>query len=257
MPAAFDLVWYLVKTEYASKYAGSFLGLAWSLITPILFSCVVWFVFEMGFKVAPMDGVPFIVYFLTGYVVFITFSDSVNSSVNSIVSKPHLVKNTIFPLHYLFVVSIAANFLQHVALFLMICVVAYFHGFPAGPSIMIVLYGVICLVVFSFSIGLIVGTLNVFFKDVGHLSTVILNIWFWATPIIWSENFVPSNYELLLTLNPLKHVIDVYRLGVLGDNNTVIFSFAGFVVFWLITGFMFFIGFHLLSRSKPMFANNI
>lgn len=252
-----DLIWHLVRTEYISKYAGSILGLTWSLITPILFSLVVWFVFEMGFKVAPMGGVPFIVYFLTGYVVFVSFSDAITSAVNSIVAKPYLVKNTVFPLHYLVVVSVATTLLQHVILFSLIAVVTHIYDFHLNLSLVVTIYGLFALVVFSFSLGLLFATLNVIFKDVGHFSNVLLNMWFWATPIIWSEDFVPEAYELILVLNPLKHIIDVYRQGFLKPALIDDMSFAGFVAFWLITGVILGLGVYLFRRLKPIFADSI
>lgn len=206
------LIFLLTKNDFKKQYLGSYLGLAWAYIQPLMFMFVIWTVFKIGFRVGPTStGVPFILWLFSGMVPWFFFSDAVRSGGNAITNNAFLVKKVSFRVSILPLVSIGSSFLIHLGLVLFLIVTLVLHGFwPTVYWIQLPFYmGLTILLVMG--LAWLTSSIRVFVKDISSIITVLLQMGFWLTPIFWSLDLVPPKYHYLIQLNPAYYIVDGYR----------------------------------------------
>lgn len=244
----------MVKRDLASQYVGSFLGILWSFIHPLALICVFWVVFSIGFKVQPVNDVPFVVWLTAGMAMWSVFSEIVNGSIGSVVSNANLIKKSVFPSQVLPFVKIVSALVTHsvflVVLFLFILLQEMPFSFWFFQSI----YYLVCMVVLALGLGWGLSALNVFVRDVGQVVAVLLQIGFWATPIFWDITIMPERVQFWLKFNPVFYIVQGYR-----D------SFIYFVPFWnrpwmtlyywIVALIVFATGALIFQKLKPHFAD--
>jgi ABC-2 type transport system permease protein len=211
----------LVRRDLKVRHRGTFLGMLWSLATPLLIVGLYYFVFTFIFRASPVqdvarpDGhaVPFAVYFFSGLTIWNFFSGSVGASTGSITGSGYLLNKVYFPRAILpisTVLSSLVTFAFEAAILLAATVLVV--GFP---SLHIVWAPLILLIVALLAIGLalILSTVTVFLRDTAHFIAVFMQLWFWGTPIIYSLRFVSERPGMvtLLKLNPLTGVVVSFR----------------------------------------------
>ncbi|MBN2072643.1 MAG: ABC transporter permease [Actinobacteria bacterium] len=252
-----ELLFSLTKKELKVKYRGSVLGFFWSLLNPILTMLVYSFVFSIVMR----GGIEeFAVFLLSALLPFNFLSNSVNYGAGSIISNSNLINKIYFPREIIplsIVLSNLINFLlELVALFIALTVLGYkFYIFLY--LLPVVIFVQIFLVV---GMTLLVSALNVFFRDLQHLITIIMMVWFFGTPVIYPMSMVPEKYQVILKINPMTVYAAYYRN---------IFYFvkypegAGFpglvdtVTAVGITLFIFFIGYFVFKKLEHRFAEEI
>ncbi len=215
------LIYSLARREVKNQYVGSALGIVWTFIQPMVMIFVFWFVFSIGFKVMPVEDVPFVVWLTAGMAPWFLFSEILNGSVGVVVSNAHLIKKTIFPSEILPIVKLVSSLVTHCVFMGLLIVLMLLYRLPFNWYVLQFFYYVFCLSVLALGIGWAVSALNAFIRDVGQVVAVVLQIGFWATPIFWDINIMPEKVHTLLKLNPVYYVIQGYR-----D------SFISFVPFW-------------------------
>jgi lipopolysaccharide transport system permease protein/teichoic acid transport system permease protein len=249
-----SLIASIAARELARQYVGSVLGFVWTFVNPVVMITVFWVVFSLGFKVTPVEGVPFVVWLTAGMAAWFAFADMVNGACGVIVGNPHLIKKTLLHAQILPVVKIAAGLVTHGVFVLVLLVLILFQGLPVSLFFIQALYYLFCLVVLALGIGWAVSALNVFLRDVGQITAVILQMGFWATPIFWDISMMPDGLRTLFELNPMYYVVQGYR-----D------SFLGFVPFWerpweaawfwAVASTVFVAGALIFKKLKPQFAD--
>lgn len=239
--------------QIQSRYIGTFGGFAWSIIHPLMMILVYWFVFSVGFKVQPAGGVPFIVVFLCGLIPWSMFAEAVTTSANAINANAHLVTKTVFPTEILPVVYLAASLITHTVMLGIFIIVMLFNKVSLSLYNLQFLYYLFCLSVFSLGLGWLLSAINVFYKDVSQSLGVILNMWFWCTPIVWLIDIIPSRYQYIIKLNPMFYIVDGYKSSFI-YHSPVWHNPKGFLYFWVICTLVFIAGALTFRKLKPEFA---
>ncbi len=216
-----ELTLALVRRELKARHRGTFLGMLWSLTTPLLYVALYYFVFRFVFKATAVqdatrpDGnvVPFAVYFFGGLVVWNLFSTAVGTSTGSVTGSGYLLSKVYFPRAILplsTVLSAVVTFGFELAVLFVATLL-----FAGLPNLQLLWLPVIVtiVVVLSFGLALLLSGLTVFLRDVAHFIGVFLQMWFWATPIIYSLDFVADRSWLLrlIELNPMTGVVVSFR----------------------------------------------
>lgn len=252
-----ELILSLTKKELKVKYRGSVLGFFWSLLNPILTMLVYSFVFSIVLQV----GTPqFAIFLICALLPFNFLSNSVNNGASSIIANSNLVNKIYFPREIIPLSIILANLfnflLELVALFIVMGIMGYrFY-------IYLYLLPVVIFIQFFLVVGmtLLVSALNVFFRDLQHLITIIMMVWFFGTPIIYPLSMVPEKYQFIIKINPMTIYAAYYRN---------IFYYvkypegAGFpsaletLTAVGITLLIFFIGYFIFKKLEPRFAEEI
>lgn len=209
------LVFKLAKNDFKTKYAGSYLGIIWAFIQPIVTILVYWFVFSVGFK-PTMDnvGVPFVLYLVAGIVPWFFFQDALVGGTNALLEYNYLVKKVVFNISVLPVVKVISALFVH-GFFVMFTIILYlFYGHYPDLYYLQILYYSLC--VFLLVLGLCYATCAVviFFRDLTQIINIVLQVGVWLTPIMWVAENALQDHPLLqkiLQINPMYYVVSGYR----------------------------------------------
>ncbi|ACD52378.1 ABC transporter [Clostridium botulinum] len=216
-----DLLWEFVKKDIKLKYRNSILGIIWSMLNPLLIMVVLTFIFSNLFK----NKIPnFPVYCLSGRLIYDFFSQSTNQSMNSITGKSSLIKKIYVP-KYLYPLSrVISSFIIFSISLIPLLIIMIIMKVSFTKMTLLVFYPLICLFFISLGIGLILATVNVFFRDMQHLYSVVLLIIMYASAIFYSADIINPKYVSILNLNPIFPVIKVFRDCILYGQITAIKS---------------------------------
>jgi len=248
------MIWAMARRELATRYAGTLGGFLWVIVQPVATVLVFWFVFSVGFKATGPTGAPFILYFVCGYVPWLFFNEVLAASTNGVMGNAHLVKKISFPTEIIPVMYMVAGLVAHGILLAVALGIALLNGVALSFHIFQVLYYFFALCVLSLGLSWALAALNVFYRDIGQAMTVVLNLWFWMTPIVWSLNIIPEKYRWLVELNPMLYVVDGYRNALL-YHQWVLPDPAQSVYFWVVAVGLFGLGGYIFRRLKPEFAD--
>ena len=227
-----DLIRQFTRREIEGRYKGSYFGLLWSFITPIVMLLVYTFVFGVVFKARwPHERggdslAEFAVVMFAGQIAFQAFAEPVGRAAGLIVSVPNFVKKVVFPLQILPVAVVGAA-LYHVAIGLLIALVAssvIFHTIPW--TVLLVPLSLLPLAMLGLGLSWFLAALGVYLRDVGYIVGVIVQVLFFATPIFYPLSAIPEEYRWLMAMNPLTPMIDLVR-------GNLIFGVVGEPIVWM------------------------
>jgi len=247
------MIWAMSIREVQSRYIGTIGGMLWSIINPLMMILVYWFVFSIGFKVQPAGGIPFIAVFLCGLIPWSMLTEALTASTGSIRSNAHLVTKTVFPTEILPIINITASLITHSIMLVIFIIVMIFNKIPFSFYNFQSIYYLFALVIFILGLGWFLSAINVFYKDVGQALSVVLNIWFWFTPIVWLPDMIPHKYQYILKLNPMFYIIDGYKSSFI-YHSPVWHNPVGCIYFWVVSLVVFIIGAVTFKKLKPEFA---
>ena len=249
-----DLIFSMAKREVATHYVGSLLGFIWTFIHPMVMIFVFWVVFSIGFRVRPINDVPFVVWLTAGMAAWFVFSDIISGSSHAIVGNAHLIKKTLFHSQILPIVKITSALITHSVFLAVLLGLILFQGMPWSLYFLQSLYYLFCLTVLGLGFSWAFSALNVFIRDVGQIVGVILQVGFWATPIFWDIHIMPEKIQVFFKLNPMFYIVQGYR-----ESFIYFFPFwrhpLQTLYFWTFTGIVFFIGAYVFQKLKPQFAD--
>jgi len=214
----FDLLWLTSVTEFKRVYFGTVLGYLWSLIRPLMLFGVLLFVFTQVFKIGSDLVVHYPVFLLLGIVLFTFFQESTTNSVTAVVAQEGVVRKTQFPRLVIPISTVltgAFNFGLN-----LVVVFAFVFAFGVDPTWTWLLFpfALALLFVFTAAISMALSVLYVRFRDVAIIWTVLAQVLFYATPILYPVNFKPEgDYEHLLMINPLAVIFEQVRIWILAE----------------------------------------
>jgi len=199
-----------VKRDFQLKYRNSMLGAAWTVINPLAMILVYTVVFSkvMRARLPGAEGsFAYSIFICSGLLSWGLFAEIVTRSQTVFLENANLLKKVSFPRPCLSIVTVlnaAINFSIIFSLFSLFLVVT--GNFP-GWSYLALVPVLAILVVFSVGLGVTLGVLNVFFRDVGQLFGIVLQFWFWFTPVVYPVTILPQLARRLLVLNPMAGII--------------------------------------------------
>ncbi len=203
-----DLLLELIARDIKLRYRGSVLGIAWTLLNPLAELLVLLFVFSTVLRV---DIPNFSAYLFTGLIVYGWFQTSVNFATGALVSNRELVRRPGVPSVILPVVTVASNLVHFVLslpilfVLLMLSDVAITRAVLALPFLIAIEF--VLILGFAYPVAI----MNVWFRDMQHVLRVALQLLFYLTPVFYETSTVPPGLQWFYRLNPLAHMVDVYR----------------------------------------------
>jgi lipopolysaccharide transport system permease protein len=203
-----------VKREFQTKYQNSLLGAAWNVINPLAMVIVYTVIFSQIMK-ARLEGVDsafgFGIYLCAGILTWGLFAEITNRSTNIFIENANLLKKMNFPRLCLPVIVVLGALLNFAIIFGLFTLFLVITGNFPGLSYAGIFPLLVIQVLFSIGLGMTVGVLNVFFRDVGQLYGVILQFWFWLTPIVYPASILPETMQKLMFYNPMAGLIAGYQ----------------------------------------------
>lgn len=224
----FDLLWLISVTEFKRVYFGTVLGYIWSLVRPLMLFAVLLFVFTQIFKLGSDIAEFYPVLLLLGIVLFTFFSESTLNSVTSVVTQEGVVRKTQFPR---LVIPLATALTGAFNLCLnLVVVLVFILAFGVEPTWTWLLFpfALLALLVFTAAMSMALSVLYVRFRDVAIIWTVVTQVLFYATPVLYPiEALDNETYERLLMINPLAPIFEQVRVWVLEPNAPTAADVAG------------------------------
>ena len=197
-----------VQKEIRGKYKGSILGVFWSFLNPLLMVAVYAIVFPYLMRMQ-MDN--YLVFLITGVIPWVFFTNVVTTGCNCVWINGGIIKKVYFPREILPISVVIAGLINFLISCVIILLFVIFGG--VGLSINLVWLPLIALIQSALSLGLlfILSAINVYVRDVEYLVQFIVNLAFYATPIIYNVSMFPDKFRWVLYLNPMAHIVDAYR----------------------------------------------
>lgn len=225
-----------------ARYQQSILGGLWAILQPLATVLIFTLVFSFLLKV-DTGNIPYIIFSYTAMVPWLFFSTSITDMVDSIVSNMNLVSKIFFPREILVISALLARFVDFLIAFVILIFLIIIYKLPV--DILTWLFLPVLLLVqiaLALGIGLIAGAMNAFFRDIKHVFALVMQLWLYATPIIYPVTIVPEQFRSWYYLNPMVGIIEGYRAILLhGDlpGNSFLFSIVISLII-LVIGFSFF-----------------
>ena len=208
----------LVMRDFKVKYQASVLGVLWSFLNPMLMTFVYYVVFSTIFK-STIEN--FIIYLMSGIILFNYFSEATSLSLTSIVSNAHLITKVYIP-KYIFPISkIISSAINLLVSFLPLFILMLVTGVPFRKSLLLIPALITFLLAFTLGMGLILSAMDVFFRDIQFLWSVLVSIWNFATPIFYPDTIIPQAYMTIYKLNPLYHICSFSRMIIMNGASPV------------------------------------
>ena len=244
----------LALRDLQSRFAGTLGGVLWTFAHPLAVISIFYFVFAVGFRSQGPNGIPFILWFVCGLVPWFFFNETLLAITDSVTRHAYLVKKTIFPSEVLPFVHLTSGLFPHMIFMLIVVCLLSYLGVPFLVDRFLVLYFLLCTCVLLLGLGWMLSACQVFYRDISHALSIVLNLLFWTTPIVWSPENIPLEYRSLLFYNPVYYIVEGYR-GLLIFDMVVWPSLWHTAYFWTVAGLTFITGAYVFSRLKPEFAD--
>jgi len=246
----------MVKRDVVARYKGSWLGLFWSAINPLLLMMVYGFVFGVIFKARwPAQGdteVSFIVLLFCGLVVHLMFSDVLSRSASVIRDNANYVKKVIFPLSIFGGVISGSALFHFLVSFVVLLLVAGFMGGHMSWHILFLPVLLLQYVLLCTGVAWLVSVLGVFFKDLTHVIGFISTVFLFTCPIFYPIDYVPEQYQFVLSANPLTYYVEAVR-GIVAFHTFP--PIEAFLTSLLVALIVFIVGFWFFRKTKGSFAD--
>lgn len=244
----------LARNDLKNRFLGSYLGIIWAFVQPIITIFIFWFVFQVGFKSAPVENFPFILWLICGMIPWFFFSESFQGATTSILENSYLVKKVVFRVNVLPIVRILSSLFIHLFFIAVIFIIFLTYGYKPSIYNLQVIYYLFASIAFILGLSWITSSLVVFLRDLGQIINIVIQFGFWLTPIFWSFKIMPEKYLFIFKLNPMYYIIEGYRDSFI--NNVWFWNHYNLTInFWMITSAVLIIGIMLFRKLRPHFAD--
>lgn len=240
-----------VKKEIRGKYKGSFLGVVWSFLNPLL-SVVVYAIIFPYIMRMEMDN--YLIYLITGIIPWTFFTMSVNSGMISILVNANIIKKVYFPRIILPISSVTSALVNFLISLVIVAVFILFSGI--GFSLNLLFLPIVVIIQFVFQLGIIfiLSAIDLYARDIESIMLFIMNMLFYATPILYTPNIFPDKIKWVIDINPLAHLINAYR-DIFYYKTMPNFLSLGIVA--LVSVVVFWLGYAIFEKLQKGFAEEV
>jgi lipopolysaccharide transport system permease protein len=246
-----DLLYAWTSRTVRARYQQSILGGLWAVLQPAASVAVFTIIFT---RFIPIDtgDIPYVVFSFSAMVPWLLFSTSVSDMAESLVTNMNLVSKIYFPREILVLAAMLARLVDFAIAFVVLLLLMALYRMPFNPAaVLFVPLVLIIQLALALGLGLIGSAVNVFFRDVKHLIVLGLQIWFYATPIIYPVTVVPEQLLPVYFLNPMAGIIVSYRAVLLyGQTPDYHLVWSAVIAFTLL-----FVGYWFFKRVEHRFAD--
>ncbi|NET07051.1 MAG: ABC transporter permease [Symploca sp. SIO2B6] len=258
--AKLGLLQTLVRRNLEARYKGSVLGNLWPLLNQLSQLLIYTYVFsivlnvKLSLKGLPTDNsITFGLWLFAGLLPWIAFTGGLMQSANSVVEQPNLVKKVVFPLELLPLVPVLSAFIE--SLLGLVALIVLMAVSSQMLHVTLVLLPLVWLpqLLLTAGLGYLTAGLTVFLRDIPQVLGVVLNLWFYLTPIVYPASLIPEGFrDWVFWLNPLAAIAEVYRDLVLVGSLEHWVQWGAATVFSTV---VFGLGFWCYQRLRPAFAD--
>jgi len=216
-----SLLWAFVQRDLRNRYVGGVLGVLWTIVTPLAELLIYSFVFHglMGVRFQPTGGWEnYALFLFSGMVTWLGFSEALSHASASITNHSHLLKKIHFPLLLLPTHIVLSTVLNQLIRMMVLFGAILLVGGSLSWTILLIPVILVLQIAFTLGLSYLMCTTHVYFRDTRHWINTILLMWMFVTPVFYPAASYPPKYSLLLQLNPLAHLVGIYRELILNQN---------------------------------------
>lgn len=251
----------LALNDFKTRYAGSYLGIIWAFIQPVVTVLVYWIVFEKGLKqgtdiVTQGIRVPYLLHLMSGLVPWFFFSEALMNGTTSLLEYNYLVKKVVFKISILPLIKIIAASFIHIFFVCFMLLVTMCYGIHPTIYWLQLIYYSFCLFMLVLAMSYSTCSIVIFFRDLTQLISIGLQVGMWATPILWNISILANHPVLtfIFKLNPVYYIVNGYRGSLYGEE--FIWQSPWLTIYyWGLVLILFVIGRMIFRRLKPHFAD--
>ena len=256
------LIWRMSRNDFRNKFSSMSLGSIWGFITPLFFMGIYFVIFKFVLKspdlVSPSGvQIPYIVWFLSGFSMWLFISDGIMSATGSIRSYSYLVKKTVFNVDIIPVFALLSNGIVALTVFVIATVVCCLFVLP---NFLIILYMIIAAFIFLMALTRLTSALATMVADITAVINILIQMVFWFTAILWDiariDQMVPA-LGIVLRCSPFTYLVYGFRQAFTKDLTPIITEHYGMytAIFWVITVLVFIYGNYVFNKNKKEFAD--
>jgi homopolymeric O-antigen transport system permease protein len=246
-----ELLYFLIWRDVKVRYKQTVLGVAWAIIQPLA-TMIVFSLFFGRLAKIPSDGVPYPIFNLAGLVPWSLFANGLSHVTGSLVDSSNLIKKVYFPRFAVPIAALLSGLVDFVLTFVMLLgMMGYYGLFPTANIIFLPLFILLALIT-CLGTGLWLSALNVQYRDVRYVVPFMIQLWLFATPIIYPSSMLPEPWRTVYGVNPMAGVIEGTRWALLGTDTAPgpIIAVSSFVALTLLISGAFY-----FRRMEKTFAD--
>lgn len=248
------LMFKLAKNDFKTKYVGSYLGIVWAFVQPVVTILVYWFVFGIGLKSGNVGDIPFVLWLIAGLVPWFFFSDSLSAGTSTMMEYQYLVKKVVFKISILPVVKVLSALFVHLFFMLITVIIYWCYGYTPDLYTIQIFYYSLCTFVMGLALVYFTCSVVVFFRDTSQLVMIFLQVGVWMTPIMWQVSILPQKLLWIFKAMPMYYIVSGYREALIYKSWFWDKPYET-MYFWIVILIMLGIGTTIFKKLKIHFAD--
>lgn len=211
-----ELLYFLVWRDLKVRYKQAVLGVAWVVFQPILMTIIFSVVLGRLAQV-PSDNVPYLLFAYTGIVLWTFFSSAILTASNSLIGNANLVTKVYFPRVIIPIATVAARFVDLAVALVILTVLMFYFRVGLTVHLFLIPFFILLLALLALAVGMWTAAVNVKYRDVGLTVPVLVQLWMFASPVLYPLSLIPPRWRLLYSLDPLVGIIEGFRAALFGS----------------------------------------
>ena len=262
-----DLIYLFVKRDFISKYKQTILGPLWAIIQPLFTTVVFTIIFGNLANLTTLDVatkedivVPGFLFYMAGTICWSYFSTTVTATANTFIANSAIMGKVYFPRMVTPIATSLSNFISFIIQFVMFVIIWFFYALGGKTDMRLSSYIILLpllilqLILLSMAVGVIISSLTTKYRDLAMLVTFGLQLWQYATPVVYGLVLIPKQIQWIYLLNPVTPIIITFRYAFFGRGYFSLFYYS---IGWGITILLFFIGLILFNRIEKTFMDTV
>jgi lipopolysaccharide transport system permease protein len=253
-----DLIMLMVRRDFVATYKQTVLGPLWYIITPLVNVVVFTFIFNTIANIST-EGVPPILFYLSGLTLWSYFSTALNGVSNTFVNNAGIFGKVYFPrlvIPLSLMISSMIKFAIQFGLMIIIMAIYYFKGFHFHLSLYTLLVPVIFIMtaIFALACGIIISSLTTKYRDFQYLLGFGISLWMYITPIIYPVSIIPKAFRWMVLINPMAPLIEAFKYGLIGVGTV---NTTSLIVSFISTGILLLFGVIIFNKVEGSFMDTV
>ncbi len=211
-----DLVYFFAWRDVKLRYKQTVLGFLWAIIVPFT-SMVIFSLFFGSLAKIPSNGVPYPIFAYTALLPWTLFAESMTRSTSSVITNSNIIKKVYFPRIILPLASAMSPLLDFCIASLILVVLFFYYHMPLTINVVFLPLFILLALITSIGVGIWLTALNAYYRDFQYIVPFLVQIWMFASPVVYASSLVPENLQFFYGLNPMAGVIEGFRWCLLGS----------------------------------------
>lgn len=210
-----ELLYFLTLRDIKVRYKQTLMGVAWVIIQPLTTALIFTLVFSRFVRLEA-GALPYPLFALSGLLLWLFLANAVTNSTNSLVTNANLITKVYFPRMFIPAASVAAGLVDLAVAFLLLVVLCFYYHVPLTLNLLLLPLFVFLVALLALGIGLLSAAVTVKYRDLRHALPFIIQLWMFASPVIYPTSIVPERWQWLVTFNPMAGIIEGFRACLTG-----------------------------------------